>query len=565
MPILGWRKKPASGPADIDMSGWHEYPVHLMDGSKLNHKVLGWTMRFDDVLDAEMLRSALTRLLGMGDWRKLGGRLRRDTQNKDKLKILVPQEFSPSHPAVEYQHNVFPQAISSHPIGAQVIRPTTTPTAQPLEKHLNQFMTPEGYPDTVDGLLQTTKSQLALTISSFDDATLVSLALPQTLLDVSGVVSLVQNWSLVLAGRDSDIAPLLNTQHDILDDITAANNAIAPQDCLMEKMRITGFGYLKLLGRHMAEATQRKRRLQALYIPRDTYQALLAKLRHEEADSEKDDHPSNETACPQPRIQDMHLLLAWLIRIIAAQESAESRPLALITLYDLRLYIQKLKYITHSDSHTDKDKGAGHISQILMSSHCATFPADILRNTNCTKNEAEGAQQTKTKKKNNNNNNKKKSNSVGRIAKSYREQAAALTSEDEAIAQVKAMRKELCSEKPGFALYGTSDSLVVFCHPFEGLDVARMADFAVAVVKKSVGEKVVEEGHGEEMNGGEKGREKMTPAGRIVGNVFNAVNWTDAGVDAAWLLGEDCGGGCWVVAKLSAGSWDGVLGELRGL
>lgn len=78
MPILGWRKKPASGPADIDMSGWHEYPVHLMDGSKLNHKVLGWTMRFDDVLDAEMLHSALTRLLGMGDWRKLGGRLRRD-------------------------------------------------------------------------------------------------------------------------------------------------------------------------------------------------------------------------------------------------------------------------------------------------------------------------------------------------------------------------------------------------------------------------------------------------------------------------------------------------------
>ncbi|KAG6026182.1 hypothetical protein E4U40_002289 [Claviceps sp. LM458 group G5] len=558
MPILGWRKKPASGPADIDMSGWHQYPVHLMDGSKLNHKVLGWMMRFDDVLDAEMLHSALTRLLGMGDWRKLGGRLRRDTQNKDKLNILVPKEFSSSHPAVEYQHSVFSQSISSHPIGAQVIRPTATPTAQPLEKHLSQFMTPAGYPDTVDGLLQTTKSQLALTISSFDDATLVSLALPQTLLDVSGVVSLVQNWSLVLAGRESDVAPLLNTQHDILDDVTAANNVIAPQDCLMEKMRITGFGYLKLLGRHMAEATQRKRRLQALYIPRDTYQALLAKLRQEEeeeeAGSEKDDHASNETAsaCTEPRIQDMHLLLAWLIHIIAAQES-DTRPLALITLYDLRFYIQKLNSIT---THTDKGAGgSGHISQILMSSHCATFPADIVRNTNCNKNINEDAQQTRKKKKKESNGN---SHSVGRIAKSYRGQAVALTAEDEAIAQVKAMRKELCSEKPGFALYGTSDSLVVFCHPFEGVDVARMADFAAAVVPvvKSM----------EKINGGEKGnKEKMAPAGRIVGNVFNAVNWTDAGVDAAWLLGEDCGGGCWVVAKLSAGSWDGVLGELKGL
>lgn len=423
-------------------------------------------------------------------------------------------------------------------------------------------MTPEGYPDTVDGLLQTTKSQLALTISSFDDATLVSLALPQTLLDVSGVVSLVQNWSLVLAGRENDIAPLLNTQHDILDDITATNNAIAPQDCRMEKMRITGFGYLKLLGRHMAEAAQRKRRLQALYIPQDTYQALLEKLHQEEAEagSEQDDPASNETARSrtEPRIQDMHLLLAWLIRIIAAQES-DTRPLALITLYDLRLYIQKLKYITHTD------KGAGHISQTLMSSHCATFPADILRNTNCNKNE--GTQQMEKKEME-----KKKSNSVGRIAKSYREQAAALTTEDEAVAQVKAIRKELSSEKPGFALYGTSDSLVVFCHPFEGVDVARMADFAAAVVPmtvgESVGEKAVGDGHGGKMNGEieiEKGKEKMAPAGRIVGNVFNAVNWTDAGVDAAWLLGEDCGGGCWVVAKLSAGSWDGVLGELKGL
>jgi hypothetical protein len=33
-------------------------------------------MRFNDVLDPKQLNNALLRLLGIGDWKKLGGRLR---------------------------------------------------------------------------------------------------------------------------------------------------------------------------------------------------------------------------------------------------------------------------------------------------------------------------------------------------------------------------------------------------------------------------------------------------------------------------------------------------------
>lgn len=75
MLFLNWLKRPDVG---LDMADWDEYPVHLMDGCKLNHKVLGWTMRFNDVLDADKLHSSLTRLLSIGDWRKLGGRLKRN-------------------------------------------------------------------------------------------------------------------------------------------------------------------------------------------------------------------------------------------------------------------------------------------------------------------------------------------------------------------------------------------------------------------------------------------------------------------------------------------------------
>lgn len=38
--------------------------------------IIGWTLRFDDILDAQKLNDTLTRLVETGDWRKLGGRLR---------------------------------------------------------------------------------------------------------------------------------------------------------------------------------------------------------------------------------------------------------------------------------------------------------------------------------------------------------------------------------------------------------------------------------------------------------------------------------------------------------
>jgi len=38
--------------------------------------VLDFTLRFDDVLDPEKLSAALVRLMELGNWRKLGARLR---------------------------------------------------------------------------------------------------------------------------------------------------------------------------------------------------------------------------------------------------------------------------------------------------------------------------------------------------------------------------------------------------------------------------------------------------------------------------------------------------------
>ena len=53
------------------------YPVHGLDDTKTFRSIIiAWTLCFNDVLDAEKLQASLAKLLEIGDWRKLGGRLR---------------------------------------------------------------------------------------------------------------------------------------------------------------------------------------------------------------------------------------------------------------------------------------------------------------------------------------------------------------------------------------------------------------------------------------------------------------------------------------------------------
>ena len=54
--------------------------------------VMSWTLQYDDVLDAEKLHRALARLLEIGNWRKLGGRLRLDVSSL--LGLLADETFN---------------------------------------------------------------------------------------------------------------------------------------------------------------------------------------------------------------------------------------------------------------------------------------------------------------------------------------------------------------------------------------------------------------------------------------------------------------------------------------
>ena len=69
-----WTAKPAR-PAVVPTDT--VVPMHFFDDNAINRSVLLYlTLRFDDVLDPERLLRALERLMELGDWRKLGARVR---------------------------------------------------------------------------------------------------------------------------------------------------------------------------------------------------------------------------------------------------------------------------------------------------------------------------------------------------------------------------------------------------------------------------------------------------------------------------------------------------------
>lgn len=56
-------------------------PLHLWDDVPYTRAVsLNVTLRFEEVLDIKKLHASLNRLLEIGDWRKLGARLRQNVK-----------------------------------------------------------------------------------------------------------------------------------------------------------------------------------------------------------------------------------------------------------------------------------------------------------------------------------------------------------------------------------------------------------------------------------------------------------------------------------------------------
>ncbi|KAF2815249.1 uncharacterized protein BDZ99DRAFT_506437 [Mytilinidion resinicola] len=313
-----FRASPARDPTPLLNSDNDDvYPVHMLDDTKtLRNIVVTWTLRFNDVLDADKLHASLSKLLDIGDWRKVGGRLR---LKDGKLEIHVPRPFTAERPAVSYTHQALDMNIESHSLAKTLPRATDGPSIQP---GLRDFICQ--YRDT---------PQLSLHVTSFDDATLVALSWPHTLMDVMGQQALLRGWSLVLAGRDSEVPPLLGVREDAI--CAAADYPVKKEDqeeFEVGRKRLRGWAMFMfglrfawdLLWNQVVET-------RTIYLPKKVVAELQRQTQGE----------LPATDGERPFISEGDVLTAWAVRAVASS-LPQPRPVTVVHALNARFRLSSL-------------------------------------------------------------------------------------------------------------------------------------------------------------------------------------------------------------------------------
>ncbi|KAJ5619831.1 hypothetical protein N7510_003815 [Penicillium lagena] len=309
-------------------------PVHYFDDTTLlRNSVQCWSLRFNDVLDPEMLRASLSQLLEREGWCKLGGRIRLNT--KQELEIHVPQAFTSDRPAVNFHHDVLHVSISEHPLASRLPAPTSdTPSVHNGPSVFRELAVTPSTPVCLDDYLNSDLPQLTLNVVSFTDATLVSLCWPHIAADAMSLRDVAMAWSLVLAGRESEIPPMLSSRYDPM--VTAGKDLSFQQTHVLEEQQIKGWwSFLWSLRFVFDLLWWRKMETRTVFLPRKVVEQLrsnaLASLAQKAA---------NEVTTEGQAvfISEGDVVTAWMSMVAASAllPLKSSRAVCISNAFDLR-------------------------------------------------------------------------------------------------------------------------------------------------------------------------------------------------------------------------------------
>lgn len=106
------------------------------------------------------------------------------------------------------------EIIDEPPVAKTILKAPRKASVQPGPYDFREFIVSLDAPVTVYDLVYLDVPQISLSITSFMDATLVSLMWPHTLMDALGLQALLEAWSLVLAGRAAEVPSILGARED---------------------------------------------------------------------------------------------------------------------------------------------------------------------------------------------------------------------------------------------------------------------------------------------------------------------------------------------------------------
>ncbi|KAJ5104259.1 hypothetical protein N7532_004788 [Penicillium argentinense] len=408
------------------------YPLHILDDTKLYRFFVSGLMHFNDVLDTKKLHNALSKLLEIGDWRKLGGRLR--IKRNGKLEIHVPRPFTAKQPAVAFTHDIFDMTIEKHPVACRFPKPTDGPSTQPISSDFQSFVMRPDHPTTIEEMIRQDVPQLSLHITSFSDATLVALTWPHTMMDAAGHQALLHAWSSVLAGQEEEVPLVLGAHKDILEDVSS-NYDGDQEEFGPDRMRMRGMGKLKFMFQYLwEEFWNSPRETRVIFLPRNIFVRLQKRIRAEVAESA---HTSDQKSF----VSDGDILAAWATRAVAST-MPKPRPITIVSFVNARFRLPPL--IESRGIYLQNMVLAGYA---FLSAHLARGP-------------------------------------VGPIALSHRRHLDEQGTEQQTFSLLKTVRQDIESDGSPNVFYGEPHASLMIVNNLTKLGIIKAANFGPAVLSQ---------------------------------------------------------------------------------
>ncbi|RKK85207.1 hypothetical protein BFJ71_g14261 [Fusarium oxysporum] len=311
------------------------YPTHMIDNvSILKFLVMAWTMRFSDVLDANKLHKSLSELLTIGDWKKLGGRLRNGHNKRGALEVHVPTTYTNEQPAVSYSHQHYDISIEDHNASKLLPNATSRPSTFPGASRPRNFGISPGAPASLKDYTSRDVPIIGLHIITFQDATLVTVTWPHVLFDAVAFSHLVQAWSAVLAGHKERVPNIIGAKDDVLYNLGAISQA-GPQYAASESRILSGIAFIFFVVRMLwIILTQPIVESRIICLPKD----VVDKLHQQALEDIKGEHSDQD----DPWVSPSDAILAWLTRALVDLSKAP-RPISMTTPIDARTRLSQLQ------------------------------------------------------------------------------------------------------------------------------------------------------------------------------------------------------------------------------
>lgn len=349
------------------------------------------------------------------------------------MELHVPVPFTTDRPAIAFDHTVHDVNIQSHPKAQHFPQPTEHATTQPVNDTLKEFLAPAGFPKTYKDFVQQEWPQLTLFVTSFNDATLVTVIWPHYLMDACGHEALMRNWVRVLAGREGEVETVLGASEDVLNFIDESK-AKDQEPLYLEPQRMSTLQIiLFVLIFIWRKLTSPKPEARMIYLPDITY-AKLKKRTLAEAQT------TARITGQDPFVTDGDILTTWPAHAVMQANPLKPRPLNIFDIVDAR---RRLPGVSEAQG--------VYLQNVVF-----------LANDIYTAEEASG--------------------SPGALALVHRRELARQASQAQTWANLRTIRDALHAGKKLLPFFGSPNSRVVFSNNVAKSDFIGITDFSSAVI-----------------------------------------------------------------------------------